>query len=153
MSRRWPPLIDAGGVPTLIRVRDAAVTLVAWVFLAYFVAPMLLALVHDGLLLLGIRVAGTPSVFQVDWVQLAPSLRMVVALALWFLILVLLRRPRLLAMQARPQPPPMEPDAVFRHFGVDAAAAHKLQHDRVLHVGFDAEGRIIAVDSDSSADT
>lgn len=153
MNRRWPPVIDGGGAPTSIRVRDAAVTLFAWLFLAYFVAPMLFALVHDGLLLLGLRVAGTPSDFQIDWAQLAPSLRMVVALALWFLLLVLLRRPRLLAMQSRPQPPPMEPDAAFRHFGVDAAAAHKLRHDRVLHVGFDAEGRINAVDTDSSADT
>jgi poly-beta-1,6-N-acetyl-D-glucosamine biosynthesis protein PgaD len=124
-----------------MRVRDYAITLLAWGVLAWLLRDAVLLLVdwlRDPIFELTTQEAP-------DWERigrrLAPFLASAGMLAAWLLFWALRRR-HVLAMQFDPaQPPPFEADRQAAFFGMDPAEARRWPGLRVATIHFDEHGR------------
>ena len=143
----WPPLIVGATVSRWLRLRDFALTALAWALLAYLMRETL-DLAHDYLRYPMFEFTNAePPDWAELWGRLQPFWRFIAALTVWLLAWALVRGRRMRATAPEPQPPPLELAAHGACFGIDESALVQWRDARVLTVHFDGAGAISHAES------
>lgn len=139
--RPWPPLVGVTRVPMLIRVRDVALTLLAWATLVYLLRDSI-ALAWDYLRAPMFELTHLP---PPDWrglaKQLEPYSRFAAWLIAWLIFWGLVRRKRIRAVPPSPQPPDLPVELQASALDLDPADVERWREWRVAVVEFDEAGR------------
>ena len=110
MSRKlpldWPPLITDASVPRLLVVRDYALTILAWLALAWIAEHEIVLIVAQVRELFGAPPGRPLPDWQLWWDRLRPYVIAVAAMAAWLLAwgVAALRRTRRFARMPQPEP-------------------------------------------------
>ena len=140
----WPPIIGTRGAPLWVRVRDVAITIVAWALLAWWTRGALL-LVWDWF---------TPPYFEINvqpipdwggiWTMLAPYIALAFVLVSWLAIWAVKRRAVLRRQFDPHQPAALALDMHAAHWGLSTEDVTRLRSLPVATVRFDEAGVIVA---------
>lgn len=143
-AREWPPLVGATRIPLYVRLRDVALTLLAWATLFWLLrdaAALAWDFVRAPLFELSERASP-------DWADLRQRLRpftiVSTVLVAWLIYWALVRRRRIQAVPPAPQPPVLAAAEQAAPLGLDPAAIERWREWRVAVVEFDAAGRPVA---------
>ncbi len=142
---QWPPLVGNRRLPPLILLRDALLTLAAWLLLGY--------LVRDAIILawdyLRHPLFELSAVDPPDWETIQGHLRryrpFIIVLVGWLMFWGYTSRHSLSASKHRPSPPALEPAQHASAFRLDAAQLRGWQDSRRLVFHFDEAGNIGSV--------
>jgi poly-beta-1,6-N-acetyl-D-glucosamine biosynthesis protein PgaD len=141
----WPPLVTGTRLPLWVRVRDFALTLLAWAALAYLLRDAIALLVDYLSAPLFELTHAQPPQWREIGRHMRPFLSLAGMLVCWLAIWSLLRRKRMRAVPPSPQPAPL-PDAEHAvAFGVDPLELDAWREHRIVVVNFDAGDRISGV--------
>ena len=142
---KWPPLVGADNVPALILVRDTALTLFAWIMLAYLMRD-LIELTWDYLRypIFELTASSAPD-WHMLWRELQTYTRYIAELTAWLLFWGIARRKILSASTPQPQPPALttEEHASTLKLNVQDLRAWQCGRNQIVH--FDENGNITNV--------
>lgn len=145
----WPPIVKATKIPPLIRIRDLALTIVAWVILIYFMRNFWIyayEFVTD--LVLKLDMSNLTD-FGVIWNKISPFLGIASILVLWIVVLGSLRRRIILntglihgknSLRTVQQQFPLKQidiQLLAQRFGVNQLQLEKWQNMRAVNVTID----------------
>jgi hypothetical protein len=137
----WPPLIVASTKPTLVKVRDIALTLLMWLLFAIMLETEFELFFGHYLKRMGLGDFDTEG----RWLEFFDALRpfVQVALVLVSLLLVagLLTLRRVARGRVLPQPAPLTASDEARRVGMDEAELIAARELRVVVVHIDADGK------------
>lgn len=141
----WPPLVGTRSLPRHILLRDALLTLAAWLLLGYLLRDAI-ELAWDFLRhpLFELSAVDPP-----DWDAILGHLNryriFIGVLVGWLLFWGFYSRSSLSASQPRPAPPALDPAQHAGTLGLDVQALRNWQSSRGLVFHFDEAGNIRAV--------
>jgi len=139
--RPWPPLVGVERVPAVIRLRDIALTLLAWATLVYLLRESI-ALAWDYLRAPMFTLENVP---PPDWRgllrELEPYGRFTGWLVGWLIFWGLWRRKRIRALPPSPQPPELPVESEATALDLDPGDVERWREWRVAVVEFDDAGR------------
>jgi len=141
LDRPWPPLIVAAHLPPLVRLRDAALTLLMWIGFAILLEKEFIHFFRKDLESFGLGAIYSDGSWAEFVDQLLPFvlIAMVLALLLGFAGLASLRRYR--RSLRVPQPPRLEAAQQARRAGLDEAALVAARELPIVIVHIAKDGR------------
>ena len=147
MNPVWPPIIDRAKVPRWCRLRDGALTFLAWALMIWLLQPALTIAWHATEVALGLRDALPPVHAKLFFQELLPFFNLIVLFSLSLSVLAISRREYLKSVaDARNPPSPLPPESQARRFSVHPAEMAKLQTQRISLVHID-RGTITKIES------
>lgn len=145
----WPPLIKNAHLPWWARWRDAVLTVIAWLVLAYLIRDLLLAACYWMLDRLGIAHAAPPWPPGAILRDLQPFMGAVGLLVVWLVVFVLVRWRLLTSTRPAPsQPEPLRSLVPVGNLGISPADRATLQESVVMTVRMRQDGTVSGVDPD-----
>lgn len=148
----WPPLVNAVGIPPLIRVRDTVLTLAAWAMLGYLLRDVLHLLWDYFRHPIFELTTATPPDWAALWGRLRRYALFIAALMAWLVYWGHKRRKTLAATAPQPQPPALRVEAHARTFFLDAEEVLRWRAAHRLVVNFEDDGRIASCTAEPYAD-
>ena len=145
----WPPIVKGVRIPFIMKLRDLALTLMAWGLLLYFMHD-LWALIYEYIKDLVLKIDASNLVDWLSiWSRIAPFFYVASILVLWVVVLGSLRRRAIRsaglikgknALRTVQQQFPMKQiglDLLAKRFGVEQSQLEQWQNMRTVNVSVD----------------
>jgi poly-beta-1,6-N-acetyl-D-glucosamine biosynthesis protein PgaD len=145
---KWPPIIEDARVPWWGRVRDVALTLLAWLLMVYLLRGMSVALFYAVLDAMGIAHPLPPWPKGKLIRDIASFLWAVMVLVVWLTAFSLVRL-RLLTntRAASSQPEPLAPADLDRAFDLSTSAREVMERLSIITVHLSGQGESVEVEA------
>ena len=137
----WPPLVVASTKPTLVKVRDIALTLLMWVLFAIMLETEFELFFGHYLERLGLGDFNSEGRWPEFFDALRPFVQVALVLVSLLLVAGLLTLRRVARGRMLPQPAPLTAGDEARRVGMDEAELIAARELRVVVVHIDADGR------------
>jgi poly-beta-1,6-N-acetyl-D-glucosamine biosynthesis protein PgaD len=139
--KAWPPLIIASNIPTWVKVRDVALTLMMWVVFAIMLETEFEMFFGHYLNRLGLGDFDTEGRWLEFFHDLRPFVQITLGLVTLLLVAALLTLRRIARARALPQPAPLELAAEARRVGMDEGELAAARELRIAMVHIDPDGK------------
>jgi hypothetical protein len=137
----WPPLVVASTKPTLVKVRDIALTLLMWVLFAIMLETEFELFFGHYLQRLGLGDFNSEGRWPEFFDALRPFVQVALVLVSLLLVAGLLTLRRVARGRMLPQPAPLTAGDEARRVGMDEAELIAARELRVVVVHIDGDGR------------
>jgi hypothetical protein len=137
----WPPLIVANTKPTLVKVRDIALTLLMWLLFAIMLETEFELFFGHYLQRLGLGEFDTKGRWPEFFQALRPFVQVALLLVSLLLVAGLLTLRRVARGRTMPQPAPLAAGDEARHVGMVEAELLAARELRAVVVHIDADGK------------
>jgi hypothetical protein len=137
----WPPLVVASTKPTLVKVRDIALTLLMWVLFAIMLETEFELFFGHYLERLGLGDFNSEGRWPEFFDALRPFVQVALVLVSLLLVAGLLTLRRVARGRMLPQPAPLTAGDEARRVGMDEAELIAARELRVVVVHIDADGK------------
>ncbi|WP_139381347.1 hypothetical protein [Pseudoxanthomonas indica] len=144
---KWPPLIEGAPTPWTIRLRDVALTVLAWLYLLYLLRLLGLALLYAALDGLGVAHAPPPWPKGELVRDIVPFLSVVLLLVAWLVTFALARWNLLRdTRDATSQPAPLDRAVHDQHCGISPSQRSAMDESTILIVDVADTGQVVSVE-------
>jgi poly-beta-1,6-N-acetyl-D-glucosamine biosynthesis protein PgaD len=141
----WPPLITAGAVSRLVRMRDLVLTVIAWFVLLYLSRGLLellwswISAAHPS------SSAHSGPDWSVVWQQIATFIYLAVFVVLWLTFWAVVRRRDLRRIKDSQRAASISLEDLAGLRGLNAERLRRFQGEKIVVVHFDAEHRASSI--------